>query len=117
MKSNTNNNQKRFRPKFHVKSGDTVMVIAGDDKGRTGEILKIDTKRGRAFVQGLNMVKRHLKPTAEEKIGRIVEKEASIHISNLKLVNPSTGLAVRTGIKIEDGVKFRYDKKTGQKID
>jgi len=76
----------RFKPKFHVKKGDTVMVIAGDEKGKQGEILKVVTKDARALVQGLNLVKRHIKPNAQNPQGQIIEKEAPIHISNLMLV-------------------------------
>lgn len=80
------NIQDRFQPKFHVKKGDTVMVIAGDSKGKQGTILRVITKEGRALVEGLNMVKRHMKPTAQNPQGSIIEKEAPIHISNLMKV-------------------------------
>lgn len=76
----------RFKPKFHVKKGDTVMVVAGDEKGKQGEILKMITKDARALVQGLNLVKKHVKPNAQNPQGQIIEKEAPIHVSNLMLI-------------------------------
>jgi|SRR5690554_2382505 len=105
------------QPKLHVKTGDTVKVIAGDDKGKTGTILSVNLQKRRAFVEGLNMVTKHIKPTANSPQGGIEKKEASIHISNLMLVDPKTGEATRTGRKIGDNGKLvRYSKKSGEVI-
>ena len=103
--------------KLHIKTGDTVKVIAGDDKGKTGKILLVDKSKSRAIVEGLNMVSRHVKPTAAKPQGGIEKKEAGIHISNLMLVDPKTGGAIKTGRKANDkGKLVRYSKKTGEVI-
>ncbi|NVJ87731.1 MAG: 50S ribosomal protein L24 [Algoriphagus sp.] len=102
---------------MHVKTGDTVKVIAGDDKGKTGKILAVDTQKQRAFVEGINIVTKHVKPTAAKPQGGIEKKEAPVHISNLMLVDPKTGEATRTGRKQgENGKLVRYSKKTGEVI-
>ncbi|MFC5625970.1 50S ribosomal protein L24 [Algoriphagus winogradskyi] len=103
--------------KLHIKTGDTVKVIAGDDNGKTGKVLSVDKQKNRAIVEGLNMITKHVKPTAAKPQGGIDKKEASIHISNLKLVDPKTGEATRTGRKEgENGKLVRYSKKTGEVI-
>ena len=89
------------QPKLHIKTGDTVKVISGNDKGKTGKILSVNLQKGRAIVEGLNMVTKHVKPTASNPQGGIEKKEASIHVSNLMLVDPKTGEATRTGRKLE----------------
>jgi len=105
------------QPKLHIKSGDTVLVISGDDKGKKGKILSVDQAKRRAIVEGLNMVTKHIKPTANSPQGGIEKKEAPIHISNLKLVDSKTGEATRIGRKKnEDGKLVRYSKKTGEVI-
>lgn len=102
---------------MHVRSGDTVKVIAGDDKGKTGKILSVDLEKRRAIVEGLNLVTKHVKPSASNPQGGIQKKEAPIHISNLMLVDPKTGEATRTGRKLnENGKLVRYSKKTGEVI-
>lgn len=102
---------------MHVRSGDTVKVIAGDDKGKTGKILSVDLEKRRAIVEGLNLVTKHVKPSASNPQGGIQKKEAPIHISNLMLVDPKTGEATRTGRKLnEKGKLVRYSKKTGEVI-
>ncbi len=102
---------------MHIKSGDTVKVIAGDDKGKSGKVLSINLEKRRAIVEGLNMVTKHVKPTAANPQGGIEKKEAAIHISNLMLVDPKTGDATRTGRKAgENGKLVRYSKKTGEVI-
>lgn len=106
---------KRFAPKYHVKKGDKVKVIAGASKGKEGEILQMLVKDGRAVVEGVNMVKKHTKAT-ETNPGGINEIEAPIHISNLMLVDPKTGDATRVGRKVQDGKSVRYSKKTGEII-
>jgi large subunit ribosomal protein L24 len=74
--------------KLHIKAGDTVKVIAGDDKGKTGKVQSIDTAKSRAIVEGINMITKHVKPTAAKPQGGIEKKEAALHISNLMLVDP-----------------------------
>lgn len=102
---------------MHIKSGDTVLIIAGDEKGKKGKILSVDQAKRRAIVEGMNMVTKHIKPTATTPQGGIEKKEAPIHISNLKLVDPKTGDATRIGRKRnEDGKLVRYSKKTGEVI-
>lgn len=106
---------KRFTPKFHLKKGDKVIVLSGDNRGETGVIKEMITKENRAIVDGLNLVSKHIKPT-ENSAGGIVKKEAPIHISNLQLVDPKTGKGTRTGRKNVDGKSLRYSKKTGEII-
>ena len=102
--------------KLHVKKGDTVLVISGDSKGKKGRVLEILVKTNRAVVEGLNMVKRHTKPNAQYPNGGIIEKEAPIHISNLKVVD-NAGNATRIGRKAGDNGKLvRYSKKSGEVI-
>lgn len=106
------------QPKMHIKTGDTVLVIAGDDKGKKGKVLSVDISKRRVIVEGLNMVTKHVKPTANSPQGGIEKKEASMHASNLMLVDPKTGDATRIGRKAgENGKLVRYSKKTGEVID
>ena len=104
--------------KFHVKRGDTVKVLSGDSKGKTGVVLKIDREKFRAYVEGVNMVKRHRKPTAQDpQSGGITEMEAPIHISNLALIDAATGQTTKVGRKADAAGKLqRFNKKTGQFI-
>ena len=102
--------------KFHIKKGDTVVVIAGADKGSRGEVLEMLPKRNRAIVADVNMVTKHKKPTENDPGGRI-EQESSIHISNLMLIDPKTGEHTRIGRRLEDNKLVRYSKKTGETID
>jgi len=100
-----------------IRKGDRVMVIAGRDKGKIGEVLKVMPKENRAIVQGVNIVKRHQRPTAEQ-AGGIVEKEAPIHISNLAHIDPKDNKPTRVGFKVlDDGRKVRYAKRSGEVID
>lgn len=109
--------KKNKQPKLHIKTGDTVKVIAGEDKGKTGEVLSVNFQKMRAVVQGLNMVKKHLKPSAQNPEGGIKEQEAAMHISNLMLIDPATGEPTRTGRKADENGKLqRYSKKTGEII-
>lgn len=104
-------------PKRHVKSGDTVMVISGNSKGKTGKIAEVLVKKNRVIVEGVNMIKKHIKPNAQNPQGEIRETEGSIHISNVKLVDPSTGKPTRTGRKLNEAGKLqRYSKATGKFI-
>jgi large subunit ribosomal protein L24 len=105
------------QPKFHIRKGDTVKVIAGDDKGKTGKVLEVVTAKNRAIVEGINIVTKHEKPSAGKPEGGIKKTEASIHISNLMLVDPATGNPTRVGRKLnEKGKLQRYAKKTGELI-
>ncbi|MBR4340518.1 MAG: 50S ribosomal protein L24 [Bacteroidales bacterium] len=102
--------------KLHIKKGDMVKVLSGDDKGRTGKVLKVEVKKYRAFVEGINMVTKHTKPSAKNPQGGLVKKEASIHISNLMLLD-SRGVASRIGRHLGENNKLvRYSKKTGEEI-
>ena len=103
--------------KLHIKKGDTVYVLAGDDKGQTGRVLSIDQKAGRAVVEGVNKVKKSAKPSAQNPQGGFVEKEAPIHMSNLNVVDPKTKKPTRLGYKRdENGKKVRISKKSGEEI-
>lgn len=104
--------------KLKIKKGDRVIVTTGRSKGRTGEVLKVMPKENRAIVQGVNMVKRHQKPRMGGGEGGIVEKEASIHISNIAHVDPKGTEATRVGFRIlDDGRKVRFAKRSGEIID
>lgn len=96
--------------KFKIKVGDTVKVIAGDNKGSEGKVLQIIKDKNRAIVEGVNLVSKHNKPSAQNPQGGIVKKEASIHISNIALIED--GEAVRVGYRVEDGKKVRFSKKS-----
>ncbi len=99
-----------------LKKGDRVVVLAGRDKGNEGEILKVMPTENRALVQGVNMVVRHTRQTAQSQGGRI-SKEATIDLSNLALIDPKTGGPTRVGFKTVDGKKVRVAKKSGEVID
>ena len=100
-----------------IKKGDKVVVLAGRDKGRSGEVLSVTPKEERALVQGVNMVKRH-QAQSQTKPGGIISKEAPIHLSNLAVADPKTGKATRVGFKVlDDGRKVRFAKSSGDLID
>ncbi|MFK7834267.1 MAG: 50S ribosomal protein L24 [Winogradskyella sp.] len=101
--------------KLKIKSGDTVKVIAGDHKGSEGKVLKVLMDKNKAIVEGVNMVKKHTKPSAQSPQGGIVEKEASIHISNLSLLT-ANGEATRVGFKMDGDNKVRFSKKSNEVI-
>lgn len=101
--------------KLHVKKGDQVIVIAGSSKGHQGEVLQVLAAKDRVIVEGANLVKKHVKPTQESQ-GGIVEQPAGIHISNVALVDPTSGKACRVGRKKEDGKSVRYSKQSGEII-
>ncbi len=104
--------------KVHVKKGDTVRVIAGKDKGKSGEILQVLPRENRVVVEGVNVVKTHRRPTREMMQGGIVEQAAPIAASNVLLQCPSCGEASRTGKRLlADGRKIRYCKKCGDNVD
>lgn len=100
---------------MRIKKGDQVIVITGRDKGKTGEVIKSMPKENKVIVQGINLVKRHTKPT-QESAGGIVSKEAPIHVSNVALIDPKDGKATRVGFKVEDGKKVRVSKRSGEVI-
>ena len=102
--------------KLKIKSGDTVVVTAGDHKGSEGKVMKVSLEKNKAIVEGVNMVSKHEKPSADNPQGGIVKKEALIHISNLSLIDPKTGKATRVGYKMEDGKKVRFTKQSNQVI-
>jgi large subunit ribosomal protein L24 len=106
---------KRFAPKLSIKKGDKVTVIAGSNKGLSGEVKVVFPKENRAIVDGLNLVKKHTKAT-QDNPGGINEIEAPLHISNLMIVDPKTGEPTRIGRKIVDGKSVRYSKKSGEII-
>ena len=95
--------------KLKIKTGDTVRVIAGDHKGSEGKVLTVFIEKNKAIVEGVNMIKKHMKPSAQNPQGGIVEKEAALQISNLSLIN-SKGETTRVGYRMEDGKKVRYAK-------
>ena len=104
-----------MQQKLHIKVGDTVRVITGEAKGQEGKILTSDRKKMRAIVEGVNIVKKHAKPSASDPQGGIVEKEGTIHVSNLMIV--SKDQATRIGRKLDDkGKLVRYSKKSGEEI-
>ncbi len=102
--------------KLKLKSGDNVVVTAGDHKGAEGKILRVSIEKNKAIVEGVNMVKKHEKPSAANPQGGITEKEALIHISNLSLVDSKSGKATRVGYKMENGKKVRISKTSNQAI-
>ena len=102
--------------KIKIKKGDNVLVIAGEHKGSEGKVVKIIREKNRAIVEGVNMVKKHAKPSAQNPQGGIIEKEAAIHVSNLSLVS-SEGNATRVGFRVEeDGNKVRFAKKNNEVV-
>ncbi len=104
-------------PKLKVKKGDRVVVVAGRDKGKKGEVLQVFPTENRARVQGVNVVRRHQKQSPQQD-GGIISKELPIHISNIAVEDPSDGSPSRVGFKItEDGRKVRYAKRSGELID
>ncbi len=103
--------------KLHIRRGDTVKVLAGDDKGKQGKVLEVNREKRRALVEGVNMMTKHTKPSAGKPEGGIEKLESSIHISNLMLVDPASGKPTRVGRKLNDKGKLqRYSKKTGEII-
>ncbi|MBR3675079.1 MAG: 50S ribosomal protein L24 [Prevotella sp.] len=103
--------------KLHIKKGDTVIVLAGEDKGKTGKVLKVEREKMRAIVEGVNIVTKSAKPSAKNPQGGFIKVEAPIHISNLSLIDPKSGEATRIAIKVkEDGTKVRIAKKSGEEI-
>jgi large subunit ribosomal protein L24 len=103
--------------KLHIRRGDTVLVLSGNDRGKKGRVLEVYPGKRKAIVEGINMVTKHLKPSAANPNGGIEKQEAAVHISNLMVVDPSTGEATRVGRKLnQEGRLQRYSKKTGEFI-
>ncbi len=106
-----------MQKKLNIKKGDTVMVITGESKGQKGRVLEVDREKSRAIVEGVNMVSKHTKPNAKAPQGGIIKREAPVHISNLMLVDPTTGKPTRVGKKLNEKDKLvRYSKKSGEEI-
>ena len=106
-----------MQKKLHIKKGDTVMVITGESKGQKGRILEVDREKNRALVEGINLVSKHTKPNTKAPQGGIIKKEAPIHVTNLMLIDPTSGKPTRVGKKLNDKDKLvRYSKKSGEEI-
>lgn len=100
-----------------IKKGDTVVVLTGKDKGKSGEVLRLDPRENRAVVQGVNVVKRHQRPSMQSQ-GGIEEKEAPIHVSNIAVSDPKDGKPTRVGFQtLDDGRKVRVARRSGETID
>ncbi len=100
-----------------IKKNDSVMIIAGKERGKVGKVIRVQPQQERAVVERLNMVKRHVKPRGPQDSGGILEKEASIHLSNLMLVDPQDGRPTRVGFKLVDGRKMRVSRRTRNVLD
>jgi large subunit ribosomal protein L24 len=109
--------ENKTKAKLHIRKGDTVLVIAGDDKGKKGTVLEVFLDKNRAVVEGINIVTKHTKPSAGKPEGGLKKTEAALHVSNLQLVDPATDKPTRIGRKLNDKDKLqRYSKKTGEFI-
>ena len=103
--------------KLHIKKGDTVYVIAGEDKGKQGRVLSVEAAKNRAIVEGINIVSKSTKPSAKHPQGGIIKMEAPINISNISLIDPKSGKPTRIGRKLDGkGKLVRYAKKSGEEI-
>lgn len=103
--------------KLHIKKGDTVYINTGEDRGKTGKVLQVLVSEDRAIVEDINMISKHSKPNAQNPQGGIEKKEASIHVSNLRLVDPKTGKPTRVGRRVDSNGKLvRYAKTSGEEI-
>jgi len=111
------------RRSLKIRSGDQVKVIAGKDRGKTGKVMRVEPAKERLYVEGLNMVKRHMKPqqvrdtNREQTVGGVISREGPIHISNVMLIDPKGGQPTRVRIERENGKPLRVAKRTGQRID
>lgn len=106
-----------MQKKLHIKKGDVVVVISGNDKGKKGRVLEVNRKKDRAIVEGVNMMSKHTKPNADYPNGGIIKQEASIHISNILVADPSSGEPTRIGRRLNDNGKLvRYSKKSNEEI-
>ena len=106
-----------------VRRDDTVRIIAGKDKGKTGRVLRVDPRKQKVFVEGANIIKRHTKPRTlrdtqrAQEIGGVIEVEGPIHVSNVQLLDPDSGQPTRVSVKREGGRRVRVAKKSGKEID
>lgn len=100
--------------KLKIKTGDTVIVNAGEHKGKEGKVTRVFIEDNKAIVEGINMVSKHTKPSAKSPQGGIIKKEAPLHVSNLSLIDPKTKTATRVGFRVENGKKVRFSKKSNQ---
>ena len=106
-----------------IRRDDTVRIIAGKDRGRTGRVLRVDPEKQKVYVEGANIIKRHMRPRTlrhtqrAQELGGIIEKEGPIHVSNVMLIDPDSGEPTRVGIKREGGRRVRVARKSGKEID
>ena len=106
-----------------IRRDDTVRIIAGKDRGRTGRVLRVDPEKQKVYVEGANIIKRHMRPRTlrdtqrAQELGGIIEKEGPIHVSNVMLIDPDSGEPSRVGIKREGGRRVRVARKSGKEID
>jgi large subunit ribosomal protein L24 len=102
----------------HVRKGDTVMVVAGKERGKKGKVLRVIPEKGRVVVERINMIKKHQRPTQKVRQGGIIEREGSIHLSNVMLVDPSSDKPTRVGMKaLSDDKKVRVARRSGEMLD
>jgi len=108
---------------FRIKTDDEVLVISGKDRGKKGKVLRVEPKKNKVFVEGLNIVKRHQRPQQvagaqrPEQVGGVIEKEGPIHISNVMLLDPKDGKPTLIGIEMQDGKRFRVARRSGNRLD
>ena len=108
---------------MRVRSGDQVQVISGKDRGKRGTVLRVERSKGRVYVEGLNMVKRHMRPQQVrdtqrgQTLGGVVEREGPIHVSNVMLIDPKDEKPTRVGVERENGKRFRVAKRSGTRLD
>jgi large subunit ribosomal protein L24 len=103
-----------------IRKDDQVIVIGGKDRGKTGKVLRVDPKKEKVFVEGLNIVKRHQRPqqtAGGQTAGGVIEREGPIHVSNVMLIDPKDGKPTRVGIEVVDGKRLRVAKRSGQRLD
>ena len=103
-----------------IRRDDEVIVISGKDKGKTGKVMRVDTAKSRVFVEGLNIIKRHTRPSqvpGGNQVGGVIEREGPIHISNVMLIDPKDHKPTRVGVSRENGKRFRVAKRSGNKLD
>jgi large subunit ribosomal protein L24 len=101
-----------------IRTNDEVIVIGGKDRGKRGKVLRVDPKKERVYVEGLNMVKRHQRPNqAIRQSGGVIEKEGPIHVSNVMLIDPKDNKPTRIGIQVQDGKRLRVAKRSGARLD
>ena len=102
----------------HVRKGDTVIVVAGKERGKKGKVLRVLPEKGRVVVERLNLIKKHQKPTQKIRQGGIIEREGSIHLSNVMLVDPGSNKPTRVGMRaLSDGKKVRVARRSGEMLD